>query len=149
MDPEARVGARPSRIGLIVGLIAVLVIVAGCQFLPTTPIALQGTAWRVVDMAGQAPVPGSEPTVVFADGGIQGTSGCNSYGGAIQIDGAAIKVGDLAMTLVGCGDRVGEIEGRFVKALSSADRAAVRADGMLVLSGPDGEILLRRDGAGG
>lgn len=126
---------------------AILVLVSiSCQALPGLPTpALDGTGWRATDVAGQPPVAGSEPTMFFDKGRIAGSTGCNGFGGDIAIEGASLKVGEIATTLIGCDGQIGEIEGRFSRALAVAERVVVRADGMLVLSGPAGDLVFRTD----
>lgn len=126
-------------------VLAGALIVAGCDFLPLGVPVLDRTGWRAVEVGGQVPVAGSEPTIAFADGRIAGTTGCNGYGGDIRIDGATLKIGEVAMTLMGCADRIGDIEQAFTLALASVDRAGLRPDGLLVLSGSAGDIVFRPD----
>jgi heat shock protein HslJ len=105
---------------------------------------LLGTGWRVLRVDDVAPVAGSEPTIAFTDGRIEGHTGCNSYGGPVTIEGTAFEAGDLAMTLIGCLDAIGDMETAFLRALDGADELAVRGAN-LVIRGDGGEILLRPD----
>ena len=136
-----------ARSGLVaISLLCLALIVGACQALPGLPApALEGTGWRAVEVAGLPPVAGSEPTVFFEAGRIVGSTGCNGFGGDIAIEGASVKVGEVAMTLIGCEREIGDVEGRFIKALGAAERVGVRADGMLVLSGPSGDLVFRSD----
>lgn len=134
---------RGRRVHLILGL---ALITAACQSLPGLPApSVDGTGWRSTVVAGLAPVAGSEPTVFFEAGRIAGSTGCNGFGGDIAIDGTSVKLGEVAMTLVGCDGPIGDTESRFMKALSAADRIGLRADGLLVLSGPEGDLVFRPD----
>lgn len=118
----------------------------GCEGLPGVPTpAIDGTGWRATEVAGQPPVPGSEPTVFFDGGRIGGSTGCNSFGGEITLEGTSVKLGEIATTLIGCEAAIGDIERRFSEALAASQRLTIRADGTLVLSGPAGDLVFRSD----
>jgi heat shock protein HslJ len=105
---------------------------------------LVGTGWRVVRVDDTAPVAGSEPTIAFKEGRIEGTTGCNSYGGDVTINGATIEAGDMAMTLIGCMDEISEMETAFLAALDGAEELSSQGAN-LVIRGSGGEIVLRPD----
>jgi heat shock protein HslJ len=105
---------------------------------------LAGTGWRVLRVDDVVPVAGSEPTIAFTNGQMEGTTGCNSYGGPVAIQGATFTAGDMTMTLVGCLDEIGEMETAFLRAIDQAD--SIGAEGAnLVIRGAGGTILLRPD----
>ena len=106
--------------------------------------SLVGTGWRVVRIDDVVPVAGSEPTIAFKEGRIEGTTGCNSYGGSVEIHGSSMEAGDMAMTLIGCSDPISEMERAFLAALAGADELAAQGAN-LVIRGSAGEILLRPD----
>ena len=115
------------------------------------PTTLAGTAWRVVAINGRPPVRGSEPTAVFAAADVNGSAGCNSYGGQYQYDAStgAIAFRDVAQTLALCVEPArNDIEALFTRALNQAASASIDAEGRLVLSGPGGEIVLAVDAVG-
>jgi heat shock protein HslJ len=105
---------------------------------------LLGTGWRVLRINDVAPVAGSEPTIAFKDGRIEGHTGCNSYGGPVTIDGTAFEAGDMTMTLIGCLDAIGDMETAFLRAVDGAQELGVQGAN-LVIRGDGGEILLRPD----
>lgn len=137
------------RSGAIALLVVMLLLIAvGCQVLPGVPApAIDGTGWRATDVAGQPPVAGSEPTVFFDGGRIGGSTGCNSYGGEVALEGTSVRLGEIATTLIGCEAAIGDVERRFSAALAASQRLTIRADGMLVLSGPAGDLVFRPDPA--
>ncbi len=94
----------------------------------TEPVVLEGTSWKAILVAGQPPVAGREPTATFASDRIQGTTGCNQYGGAYTQTGAAIEFGAMMMTLMACEDDVSAVEGRFNAALNGATTASLEFD---------------------
>lgn len=130
---------------------AVLFTIAACGFADPVPSvreghpgALNGTAWRVVSIGGQVPAAGSEPTIAFTNERAQGSGGCNSWSGAYQFDtSGGLRFGDVAMTAMAClEDPKNALETRFMTALSQVDLASIDPRGLLVLSGPGGQILL-------
>ena len=106
--------------------------------------ALDGTGWRVLRIDDAAPVSGSEPTLAFKGGRIEGHTGCNSYGGPVTIQGSSFTAGDIAMTLIGCMDEIGTMETAFLHAIDQATELGAEGAN-LVIRGPGGEILLRPD----
>jgi len=109
------------------------------------PNALAGSAWRVVSVNGRPPIAGSEPTAVFTASSVQGSAGCNSYGGPYSYDAAtgSIAFRDIAQTLVLCVEPArNDIEALFMRAINQASSASIDPEGRLVLSGPGGEIVL-------
>lgn len=95
---------------------------------------LDGTSWRVVAIAGEAPVPGREPTVTFAGNGVQGSGGCNSLAGRYLLDGDRITFTDITMTAMGCPGPEMEVEGHFSQLLGQVQRVVVTGDRMTLVS---------------
>ena len=96
-----------------------------------------GPTWVVSTIGGSDTIAGSQPTMTFgADGQLNGTGGCNSYGGPYMLDGAAIDVGDLASTMMLCADQsIGAQETAFFAALGGAQTWQVDDSGNLLLAG--------------
>lgn len=115
------------------------------------PTSLTGTAWRVVTINGRPPVVGSEPTAVFAATEVNGSAGCNSYGGSYAYDPSegGITFGIVAMTEMACDEARNEVEAAFTQAIGGATSASIDTDGRLVLTGPGGEIVLAVDAVQG
>jgi heat shock protein HslJ len=127
---------------------------ASCSSNPAVDgVALDGTSWVAVTIAGQPPVAGHEPNLTFRGGTITGWLGCNGFGARrVDISDSALTVHELGGTAMACsgpGDPdpltspIMQTEQAFVRALAGADRIAV-SDDTLVISGPGGEITLRR-----
>lgn len=115
------------------------------------PTTLAGSAWRVVSVNGRPPIAGSEPTAVFAATSVQGSAGCNSYGGEYAYDPStgAISFRDLGMTLMACVEPGrDDFEGIFTQAMNQARSVSIDPEGRLVLSGPGGEIVFAVDAVG-
>lgn len=127
---------------VVAALIAVLAAGCGGDEEEASGAALEGAPWIVV---GGLEVPGWEktaPSALFDGQRITGSTGCNGYGGPYTVDGSALELGEIAMTLIGCPPPVGAVEREFLAAL---ERVAIRRlDGEeLVLAGADDEELLR------
>jgi heat shock protein HslJ len=140
---------------LVVVLAIVLVAIAGCSTLDDPPpslgdgpATLVGTSWRVVSVAGRAPIAGAVPTAVFAADRVTGSGGCNSYFGRYRYNPASgqIEVGEMGATAMACveGPR-NDFETAYFQALGTVTLVATDAFGRMKLSGPDGEIVLERD----
>ena len=103
----------------------------------TVPVGIVGPTWVVSTIGGNDTVADSRPTMTFgADGRIEGTGGCNSYGGPYKLDGAAIDVGELASTMMMCTDQsIGAQETALFAALGGAQTWQVDDTGTLKLAG--------------
>ena len=115
------------------------------------PSGLAGTAWRVVAVGARVPAAQAEPTIVFAEGAISGSGGCNHFGGQYRYDPATgqLAVGELGATAMGCLEAGrNEMEAAFLQALGSASSVGVDDAGRLVLAGPGGPVVLVQDVAG-
>jgi heat shock protein HslJ len=131
---------------IVIGpLLFVLIALVACNSAgPSGNIALEGTEWRAVSVAGQAPVPRQEPTIAFGAGVVKGSGGCNSYGGNARIDAGRLIVDQVASTLRAClDDRANRMEQTFLAVLGSKPAIGIR-DGRLVLQSDAGEIVFEQ-----
>jgi len=108
----------------------------------TQPANLEGTKWRVVEIAGAPTYGANPPTVSFGKGRIRGDSGCNTFSANLTMDQTAIDVGSINSTLRLCEGDVGAIETQFMRALVGATSFAFDAEGNLLLDGDGGEVQL-------
>jgi heat shock protein HslJ len=141
------------RLAAVVAALAIAL--AGCSTLydppPSLgdgPATLVGTTWRVVSVAGRAPIAGAVPTAVFAADRVTGSGGCNSYFGRYRYDPVSgqIEFGEMGATAMACLDGPrNDFETAYFQALGKVTRVAVDAFGRMQLSGPGGEIVLERD----
>jgi heat shock protein HslJ len=86
-------------------------------------VVLDGTAWVLVDLRGENPIQGAEPTLSFDGGNAGGQTGCNSYGGDYQVGpGRSINFGELFQTEIYCmgPEGVMEQESDYMNALRQA-----------------------------
>ena len=131
--------ARRAVLALAAGLT-----VAACSsgVAATQPPNLEGTKWRVVEIAGAPTFGANPPTVSFGKGRLRGDSGCNKFSASVAMDQATIDVGSINSTLRLCDGDVGEIETQFMRALVGATPFAFDDEGNLVLDGDGGEVQL-------
>ena len=108
---------------------------------------LSGTSWTLVGMnlSGQFETVGTEisVTIKFAGDGnsLSGFTGCNSYRGTYEVEGASFRVVDLEKTEAGCPtDELFKREAGYVKALLSADNFGIR-EAVLDITTLDGPQL--------
>jgi heat shock protein HslJ len=133
----------PGRILLVA--LATLFLASCAGSAPSTPrsgapVSLAGTAWKAVLVAGQPTVAGTEPTAAFGADRVEGTTGCNSYGGSYRYASGSIDFGDLMSTAMGCEGAISAVEQRFVAALNGASTASVDPTGRLIVDGAGGSI---------
>ncbi len=105
-----------------------------------TPEGIEGS-WQAVTVAGQPVVAGHEPTATFRGTEVNGTTGCNSYGGAYDYADGKITFSPMRMTMMACIGPIGDVEGLFTQAMSGATTATTDADGRLILDGTGGAIV--------
>lgn len=162
---QATVRAHIARTTLAIAIVALLVAACGGSSSsasplsvtpPCCPATLAGTNWGVVSVAGQPSIPASIPFIGFTADRVQGTGGCNQFGGGYIYDPTTgtLTLGELMMTLIGCIGPQGDFETIFFAALQGPLQVDQRADGSggLVIDGPKGVIVLApaaRDLTGG
>lgn len=100
---------------------------------------LTGTAWQATYPSGGNQPLEPLPTVNFSNGQVQGTTGCNSYGGEYEITGPGeIRFMPLAVTEMACIDPgVMEQEAQFLQFISQVSTYQ-RGPTTLTLSTPEG-----------
>lgn len=78
--------------------------------------------------------------LIFSEGQVSGSSGCNTFGGPVTFTESVIEFGDLIWTLKACSGDAGKIEKAMQDVLAGNVAYTVDA-GTLVLN-PDGEVGL-------
>ena len=162
---QAAVGSLFARTALGVALVALLVAACGGSSSSTNPVTvtppccpatLVGTNWGVVSVADRPSVPPSIPFIGFTADRVQGTGGCNSFGGGYTYDRntGSLTLGELMTTLMGCIGPQGDFETILFEALQGPLSVTQLADGGggLVIDGSKGRIVLApaaRDLTGG
>ena len=85
---------------------------------------LKGITWRLSHLGRNEPVPeGVKVTVVFGDGRVSGSGGCNRYSaGVVETGPQGVSIGPAASTKMACPDPAGGFEDRYFSALRAANR---------------------------
>ena len=118
-------------------LIALLALV-GCAITSRDATTeLPGTSWTLADLDGAEPVGEMPPSIAFTDeGGVTGSTGCNTFNGEVTIDGSELAFGPLATTRMACVDpAASEQEQAFLVALEAVTSYTIDSEGRLVLEG--------------
>ena len=99
--------------------------------------SLEDTPWTVTNYNNGrggvvSVVTGTDLTMLFADGTVGGSAGCNNYSGPYELNGDRISIGPLANTEMACAEPEGimEQETEFLAALQSAATYTVDGDRM-------------------
>lgn len=110
---------------------------------PTGGQALVGPEWAVTEIAGQPKVAESRVSIQFADGRVSGAASCNRFMGNYEVaaDGVTITMGQMASTMMACPDALMDQERLFLDTLAAVRSYSVGADGVLVLTTPDGKTI--------
>jgi heat shock protein HslJ len=115
---------------------------------PVIAGSLEGQ-WVLADLNGGG-TPAAAITLLFDPGDhntsrVSGSSGCNRFTGGWQQDGATLKLGKFASTMMACPPAVMEVERRFLATLETVTGVTYTTAGEAILSAPDGrKLLLRR-----
>ncbi len=98
--------------------------------------------WTLQTLNGAPLLAGSTINVTFEEGKITGYSGCNSYGGTYTAKGAALQLGEIAMTLMAClEDGVMEQEQAYMAALSAVAKVRMDYDRLELLDASGATLL--------
>jgi len=97
---------------------------------------LPATSWTLVGIGGSEPAGDAKPTIAFAPTGgtVSGNAGCNTFNGAVTIDGSTITFGPLATTRMACPEPQMAVESAYLAGLAGA-RTWRMDGGQLVLEG--------------
>ena len=130
-----------ARLAGLAALFAALA-VTGCSSgdAATPPPNLNGTVWRVVEIAGEPTFGSNPPTVSFRNGRIRGDSGCNTFSADVTLEQMTIDVGSISSTLRLCEGDVGATETMFMRALIGASSLSFDEKGNLLLGGDGGDV---------
>lgn len=141
----------PTRL-LLIAVAVMLLAACGDATNPAAPAEDDGTAadpagsWVLVDAQPTIEVPaGARVTLQVAREGdgwqVGGTAACNSYGGAVDIEGSAWRARGYAGTDMACEEPRMAAERAYLDALAGVEEWARPSAGELVLTGP--EVTLR------
>ncbi len=127
--------------------LALALLVTGAASVAGSRIALFGTEWYAVEIAGlNIAASGLQRTPSLKldeDGKVHGFAGCNRFFGSFEIRADRLTFEPLALTKMACLDPgTGELESRFVRALRATASATISGD-VLELKDADGKLLGR------
>lgn len=122
------------------------------QFERAPPPRLEGVQWEVTGynngrQAVVSPKVGTRLSLVFQDGRVSGSSGCNRFQGPFTLEGGVLQIGPLATTRMACDEAVMTQEQEFLRALESAAKWDI-VRGMLDVHRADGERVLTANATG-
>jgi heat shock protein HslJ len=109
---------------------------------------LAGSEWVLVEYGSEgdlvAPLPEKDLSLIFEDGAIGGSAGCNGYGADYAVDGETIEFGPIVSTMMWCED-LSDQENAYLAILGEVETFVLAADGSeLVLEGPAGLLRYHR-----
>ncbi len=122
------------------------------RFERQAPPRLEGVAWEVSGynngrQAVVSPLADSRLTLIFQDGQVSGSGGCNSFHGSFTAAAGALTIKPLATTRKACEEKLMAQEQEFLTALQSATTWKI-SRGMLELHRADGERVLTASESG-
>ena len=109
-------------------------------------VGLDGGPWLVEDINGGGILDNARADVTFDNGNpaspaVYGRSGCNRYRGGWQQDGATVKFGPLAGTMMACAPPLMDLERKFLATLEAVTVVSIDATGAALLKAPDGRMI--------
>lgn len=142
----------------IVGLTLILVILASCGVLQSTPTpattstasTLESTEWVLISLKGKSIIEGTSITLNFTEAFLGGFMGCNGYGGGpdsgryiVTDDGTLTTPHQIAVTVQLCSipEGIMEQEAAYIEILRSAATYRV-VNGLLEIENAAGETTL-------
>lgn len=107
-----------------------------------SPSPLAGSNWELTAYNGQQPIRDRQPTLQFEADQVSGTTGCNQYGGAYQVNGGLITFEGIYSTEMACQELEGlmDQEKTYLEILGAAQSFEM-ADGGLVIFAENGQML--------
>jgi heat shock protein HslJ len=137
-----------TRTTLAGAMLILTLLLAACtnanQEQPTAPsAALPGTGWILVALNGSAPVQGKEVTLRFAETSLEGSAGCNTYGGSYSVSEDRLRLSGVYATEMACVEPAGimEQEQAYLSALNAAARCRVDGDRLEIYDQAGTQIL--------
>ncbi len=127
---------------IIVLMVIAILILTACG---SKDVDLEGAVWELVSINGVAPIEDTEITLRFLDGRVQGSSGCNTYGGDYTLgDDDAFRAGPIAFTEMACLDPEGAMDQEidYLRILQGASKFTEDGD-ELTIEGGVNELVFR------
>lgn len=103
-----------------------------------------GATWLVEDIMGEGVIDRAQSTLqLLPEGRVAGSGGCNRFTGAGVIAEGKVQIGALASTRMACPPALMDQEAKYLKALASATRYEIGADGLMRFYDANGAAVLR------
>jgi heat shock protein HslJ len=125
-------------------LVALAAVLAGCATAeaPASPV-LEGSAWQVTSIGGEATPRTDTYRVEFKDGRVSGRFGCNRFSGPYSATGGTLALGPTISTKMACPEPAGRHESEGLSVLQQEAQLAW-AGNQLTISNASGSIGLER-----
>ena len=128
---------------LVLGMLASLTACCPITGSPAPATQIENITWKLVSYGDlnnpQSVIVGTEVTVLFQSAGaqVQGSGGCNSYGGSYEISGPGLTVSGLISTKMYCTQPPGvsDQEASYLEILQAADSVQVSGGRLQINSG--------------
>jgi heat shock protein HslJ len=139
---------KSTRTTLVGAILILTLFLAACmnanQGQPPAPsAALPGTEWVLVSLHGSAPMQGKAITLRFAEASVEGSAGCNTYGGSYTVSEDRLRLSGVYATEMACMEPAGIMkqEQAYLTALGAAARFQVDGDRLEVYDQAGTQIL--------
>jgi heat shock protein HslJ len=129
---------------LMLPLLLVACVTAAPESSPTPSAQLPDTVWVLEALNGSALIEGTRITLNFDEISVEGSAGCNTYGGSYTVSEDGLHLGDLYATEMGCPEPQGvlEQETAYLQALNAAARFQLADDRLVVVDASGAQILV-------
>lgn len=137
---------RKTTVGLLSAALLVTAIpaftVAQDEMTEELDVSPEGVAWTLT-ATGENPVPADVEANLFMEAGeANGSTGCNSYSGTYQIDGASLSFDeDVAVTQAFCEGAPGEVEQAYLAALPTVTSWSIEGSELTLANGEGAAAL--------
>ena len=103
------------RVALVGATLVLAALLAACGGAEPSPApeegaSLPGTEWALTSLNGEVPIDGTQITLNFTDTSVDGSAGCNTYGGTYTATADSLRPSDLYWTEMGCMEPEGILE---------------------------------------
>jgi heat shock protein HslJ len=128
---------------IIGAILSLVVLTTGCLPSSTDAVALDGTHWNVVELAGEPVDSEAEGTLDFYDDDVTGTAFCNGFGGSYDRDGSELTFGEQERTVMACIEPEGvmELESAYLEALARVAAYRVEESDLILLDEQGTELV--------
>ena len=119
------------------------ILLVGCSPGPADGPSLDGTQWVLISLNGSAPIEGRQITLSFEEASLDGSGGCNTYGGSHTASDDSLRLDGVYWTEMACTEPEGimEQEQAYFQALNAVDSYRVDGDRLEVYDEAGTQIL--------